>query len=126
MTELGFLLDLLLEHDELPKDIRLKIKDRIKEIEVRPITQGFGLTLPQTIPGQVTCIPPHLAGQAPSTIKNFMKDNPMPLNDLSPEAVPTSIVTSPAAAQALQARQAAISQGISGKPEKGRTSPRKF
>jgi hypothetical protein len=35
MTELGFLMDLFLE-EELPKEIKLKIKERIKEVE-----QGF-------------------------------------------------------------------------------------
>lgn len=114
MTELGFLLDLLLEHDELPKDIRLKIKDRIKEIEVKPEIRATPFS---PYVNNIGPVPPHLAGQAPSTIKNFLKEEPTPT-----QASP--VVTSPVVAQALQSRQAAIQESFSGK--KGRTSPRKF
>jgi hypothetical protein len=42
------------------------------------------------------------------------------------QAYPSEIAQTPAAAAALEARQTAIKIASSGKPEPGRTSPRKF
>jgi hypothetical protein len=104
MTELSFLVDLLI--NQKPKDFKRLITERIKEIELAP------RALVKT-----NQIPAHLAGQSPSTIANLMKD---------PVEAPQVAINSPAAHAALVQRQEAIAQAMSGKVEKGRTSPRKF
>lgn len=117
MTELSFLLDLLLNH-KLPVATKVAVTERIREVESRliqsppsrvpPPSQGF--------------IPPHLANQAPSTIAALARhpDLAVALEQ------PAVIAHTPAAMAALNARQEAINSGMSDKPEKGRTSPRKF
>ncbi len=106
MTELSFLIDLLLNH-KLSKEVKKLIADRVREIESAPRTAAH-------IPAGV---PPHLVGQSPSTIANLMKD---------PPAAPAVVATTPIAASAIASRQAAIAAQLSGKPEPGRTSPRKY
>ncbi len=119
LTELTFLLELLLNH-KLPKPTREAVTARVREVE--QLLQMTSVTLRQTPamqPGISGFIPPHLVGQAPSTIAAMMKH---------PDLVPPVAVVAqtPAAQAALAAREDAIQQGMSGKPEKGRTSPRKF
>lgn len=109
MTELSFLLELLLEH-ELKKETQKLIRERIKEIE-QPRAQ--------TRPVQT--------GQAPSmqrAVAEMEQDQAIRVNfaQMPPQAIPQS----PAVAQAMAHRQALVAQAISGKEEKGRTSPRKF
>lgn len=110
MSELSFLLTLLLDH-KLSTTVKGLIKDRIKEIELKPQS---GVAIRAT--------PPALAGQSPSTIANLMKD---------PVEAPQAAITAPAAAQAMLQRQSAIAAALNAgpfaaKPEKGRSSPRKF
>lgn len=51
---------------------------------------------------------------------------PRPLLQSAHAAIPEAIAQTPAAAAALESRNLAIQQATSGKPEAGRTSPRKF
>ncbi len=114
MTELTFLLELLLNH-KLPKPTREAVTARVREVEQ-------GLSAPRMGPAPLQSlgnVPAHLANQAPSTIAAMMKHP-----DLAPP-IPIPAQT-PAAQAAMNARQEAINLAISGKPEKGRTSPRKF
>lgn len=102
MSELSFLLDLLLEH-KLSKTTKDLIKERIKVIE------GYQKAI---VTAPVIKNP---TAQAPSTqrILDEMAQN-------QPQ------VQTAAAAQALQHRSELIAQALSGKEEKGRSSPRKF
>ncbi len=139
MTELTFLVDLLLNH-KLPKPTRDAVAARIKEVEA-----GIGFAPPQRMAPQPAMarpqnLPPHIASQSPS-MQAIMLRNP----DLAPVGVPSGaaiealalasppepqpvaiIAQTPAAVNAMNERAATIRQGMSGKPEKGRTSPRKF
>lgn len=128
MTELSFLLELLLEH-ELPKATQTLIKERVKEIQVQPprlMTQMAGQRAPRT-------------NQAPSTQR--MLDQMAEENGLTPvqmstamdvasqvqaQTIPNQIAQTPAAVVAMNQRAEAIRIATSGKEEKGRTSPRKF
>lgn len=136
MTELSFLLSLLLDH-KLAKPVQTLIKERIKEIEARP----NGILSPSRAVIEYPCyptksLPAHMVGQAPSTIANFIKEGMLEpvLNASSQSEADTPIapiVTSSAVAQALVDRQNAIRNAakatpLNGKPENGRTSPRKF
>lgn len=121
-TELSFLMELFLD-DELPKTTRAKIKDRIKEVEASLIPRPepiymkttSGLTAENIIGGNVN---PVVSRQAPS-MQRLMQNNP----DLVPKP---PVPVTPAAAQALVARQALINGAMSEKPEPGRKSPRKI
>ncbi len=135
MTELSFLLDLLLNH-KLPKPTKEAVSQRIKHVEMM-LTQTSVQLQMRPPPGAITgigpvqVVPPHLIGQAPSTIAAMMRHGdappvPPPPSQDNPPAAPVMIAQTPAAQQALAERQAAIAGAISGKPEKGRTSPRKF
>lgn len=109
MTELTFLVELLLNH-KLQKPTRDAIATRLKEVEEAIASlppQAHHRPMPQ-LPG--------MNGQSPS-MQAIMARNP----DLVP-----AVAQTPAAAAALTARQEAVSISLSGKPEKGRTSPRKF
>lgn len=112
MTELQFLLDLLLNH-KLTASTKKIVAQRIGDVEA---TFTFA-------PRPIYLPPP--SAQAPSTQKL--------LDQIAADAAPIEIPppTTPAAAQALQARSAAINRAANsdpfrGKPEPGRTSPRKF
>lgn len=106
MSELSFLLDLLL-NEKLSIKVKTKLTERIKEIESR---MGQPPIVHRIIP----------SAQAPSTQKilDEMAMNPQPVE--APQA------NTFATAQALQSRQQAIAIAASGKPEAGRSSPRKF
>ena len=126
MTELSFLIDLLVNH-KLSKEVKGLVVARIKEIETR--APHIPTAQPRTA---APPLPAHLQGQAPSTIANLLKEPGASIvPQVSPVAVepvinPEQIAVTPAAAQALAARQALLNSAISGKPEPGRTSPRKF
>lgn len=131
MTELSFLLDLLL-NEKLSKQVKTKLTERIKLIECTQVVVPRGaqiqsgaamqmLAAPSMVPG----VPTHLAPQSASTLANLSK--------VDGGAVPTQtpIVASVAAANAMLDRQAAINASVNGdfkssKPAGGRTSPRKF
>ncbi len=141
MTELSFLLELLLNH-KLPKVTKEAVTARVKLVEAQLHTSGPGrLASPPAAGSPAGFIPPHLVGQSASTIAAMMRHEAagMPavamsagsVETVSPIAVapvsPVAVVAqTPATAAALADRQAAISSAVSGKPEKGRTSPRKF
>lgn len=97
MTELQFLLDLLLEH-KLTVATKKIIKDRIKYVE-------DGIHKPSSIA---------------ATPQRFEQSN-------TSKVVPIeTIAQTPAAAAALADRQKSIAIAASGTFEPGRTSPRKF
>lgn len=117
-SEIAWLMEAFLEEDA--KKIRVMIKDRMAEVTKT-------LTTPQVVVHRGSTLPDAnffepdtervVAAQSPS-MRRIMADNP----DLIPK--PPTPVT-PAAAQALAARQALISGAVSGKQEEGRRSPRK-
>lgn len=111
MTELSFLLDLFMNH-KLSKPTKQVIADRIQEVASK-VEYASG--------GRV-----NLTKQAPSTIAAMARHgdeaNP-PMPPIEPVA---QIAQTPATAAALQSRKQAIAQALSGKVEKGQTSPRKW
>ena len=112
MSELSFLLELLLEH-ELQKDTQKLIRERIKEIEAKP---------------QLGYNRPMIAGQAPSmqrAVADLEEDKAIQANFAQAQN-PAHTAQSPAVAQAMAHRAALIAQATSGVEEKGRRSPRKF
>lgn len=138
MTELSFLLELLLNH-KLPKATREAVTARIKDVEMM-------LGARATAPGPYiayapppAAVPAHLANQSPSTIAAMMRHEqktggvPIMQPDAAvvpapppPVITPTIIAQTPAAVAAMNARQETINLAMSGKPAKGETSPRKF
>ena len=120
MTELSFLLDLLL-NDETPLPIKKILKDRIKEVESN--LSGNSAKVP-FIPLVRSPLPnPTGVPQSASTLAALARQ----ASEEPQESTPAEVVAHTAAAAiAMQDRQAAISAQVSGKPEKGRTSPRKF
>lgn len=114
-SELSFLLELILD-EETTKIMKAKLVKRVQEVEKNYTTQPQQ-NIPRGTRAAVSSNPV-VAAQSPS-MQRLMAENP----DLVPK--PAQPVTS-AAAQALAQRQASIGISISGKEEKGRTSPRKF
>lgn len=136
MTELTFLVDLLLNH-KLPKLTRDAVAARIKEVEEKLATLP-GQPRHSNVPSISSPIPPHLVGQSPSTIAAMMRHEQAGLV-VPPPAIPAAppppllesqsvavIAQTPAAAAALAERQTAIAVQLSGKPAKGETRPRKW
>lgn len=141
MTELSFLIELLLNH-KLPKPTKDAIAERIKDIQmapaslpepgyIRPVAQPqmetpIALTTPDNKP---------MAQQSPSTVAALLKHGlaigsaVVATPPVAPEPVAV-IAQTPAAMAALQSRRAAIAAGNSGafqgRPAAGETSPRKF
>lgn len=107
MTELQWLIKMLTKY-KLPSALKDLFIERIGEVEAflsRPAQ-------PKVFPIQT--------GQAPSTqrlLDQMAQDTGV--------SVPV-ITQTPATASALESRSIAIKQAASGKPEPGRTSPRKF
>lgn len=128
MTELTFLLDLLLNH-RLPAATKAAVSDRIREVE-KQLSAGYPIPPQAQAIRQAVLnspIPAHLVNQAPSTIAAMMKHDGAPIA-LAPPAeapvIPAVIAQTPAAQQALASRNEAILNA--GTIEKGRTRPRKF
>lgn len=131
MSELAFLIDLLLNH-RLPKATKDAIAARIKEVECKSSSlpsPAYARPLPSPV-----ALPPHIASQPASTqaamLKQLAQDGtpitvePQPV---APEPPPVAVIAqTPQAAAALAARNASISQARSGKPLPGETSPRKW
>lgn len=137
MTELSFLLDLLLNH-KLPKATREAVTARIKDVEVRlssaPAPAPFRTT-PVTAPAFQ--LPPNMSQQSASTMaalaRQAAEQNASPImptpepQPAPPEPTPPAIIAQTGATMAaMAARNEAIMIAASGKPERGRTSPRKF
>lgn len=122
MTEALWLADFVTRF-ELSSDIKKHILKRIKSLgdQVQPTVMRKSAVMAN--------LPPHIANQSPSTIANFLKEGVV----TQPETLvpPAAAAVTPQAAAAINERNTAIqraaSAGIfSGKPEPGRTSPRKF
>lgn len=77
MSELSFLLILLLDH-KLSKPVKDLIKDRIKEIETKPQVKSIQIPILGTI-----------GGQAPSTLANLEREHAQP----QPAAPPLPPIT---------------------------------
>jgi hypothetical protein len=133
MTELTFLVELLLNH-KLPKATRDLVAARIKEVEAALPRQMTPIHYPQPVTAQ-----PYVTSglspvpQAASTLAAMARHaqnepaGPIILAPAVPPVSPVAVIAqTPAAAAAINARNEAINSAISGKPEKGRTSPRKF
>lgn len=115
MTELSFLLELLMNH-KLPKATKDLILKRVKEVEESLYAKP--------IPMQRYTGP----AQAASTLASFEKHGPLPSIEmpLMPAGPVEQIAQTPATAAALLHRQETISNALSGKVGKGETSPRKW
>lgn len=130
MTELSFLVELLLNH-KLTKPTKDAIALRIKEVESN-LPQSTQLPITASS-GYITPVRPikDPTAQAPST-QAILNADPTVTGHVIPPlpaegpVQPAQIAKTQAAVQALNARQEAIRIAISGKEEKGRTSPRKF
>src|SRR4051812_23195784 len=108
-SELSFLIELLLKH-KLPVATKDMVAQRIAEIEEKYSRPADGRFTP--LPGGgIYESPGYLAKQHPA---------------LPPPPPVAVIAQTPEAQAAMASRQAAINQALSGKPEKGQTSPRKF
>lgn len=135
MTELSFLVSLLLDH-KLPKLTQKAVADRIKEVEAT-MAPAAPSARPYSVQAAPTVIPAHLVGQSPSTIAAMMKHEAqgapplVPIPAAEAPAPVTAIAQTPAAQAALMERQQMIAAAtlggpFTGKPERGRNSPRKF
>ncbi len=142
MTELTFLVDLLLNH-KLPKVTRDAVAARIKEVEaglgaIGAVAYGRIPADAAISPGRIgtVAIPPHLVGQPASTIAAMMRHEQagaapaVPIAQPDAEVVPAApvvaVAQTGATAAAMAKRQQAIAAQISGKPIGEETSPRKW
>ena len=123
MTELSFLIDLLLYH-KLGTETKQLIMERIKTVE--KALQAKPFSQPIDIYKGVTPAGPQ---QAPSTLAAMARhgDIPMPVLPTMPDVAPVAgIAQTPAAAAAMNSRNQAISDALSGKVDKQNGRPRKF
>lgn len=139
MSELSFLLELLLNH-KLPKATKEVVVGRIKEIEASPVNRpnpwlavaAQAQKPPKTAQSQSTQrILDEMANEGmvmPIEPQHFTAKDQLNVMVGSGEqaSIPTQIAQTPAAAAALAQRNEAIRIAVSGREEKGRTSPRKF
>lgn len=159
MSELSFLLSLLLEH-KLPTTTKKVITDRIREVEealrVKPgISNNHGtitynpqpmIPVPPLGPQIITLNNPDgskseidLSKQSPSMRNKLLAEQQAQVGNHTPPQPqtaqvgngdapqgPVMVANTPATMAALEARRQAINIAVSGKEEKGRSSPRKF
>jgi hypothetical protein len=111
MTEIQFLLDIVLHCKNL-KQVKDKCLTRIGEVEAN-LQSGRGPAWPMPIPP---------IGQQAVSTQRIIDGMVYP----SDGTIPQVIAQTPQTAAALESRQQAIKIATSGKPEPGRTSPRKF
>lgn len=136
MTELSFLLDLLLNH-KLSKPTRDAIVMRLKDVELaiysRPSVPYSG----QAITASSVIGPPQAASTLAAMARHAQVSVVTPDGSVTsanpalitpgPISAPVAIVAqTPAAVAAINARQESINLALSGKPAKGETRPRKF
>jgi len=114
LTELSWLVQLLL-NDLLPKELKELVAHRIQEVEARYTKPTIVVPPSRPIEYNPTTY------QSPSTQAILDKD----INPIQQVVAPT-VIASQAAAQAINARQQAINEAMSGKPLHGATSPTKF
>lgn len=136
MTELSFLLDLLLSH-KLPAPTKKVVVERIKEVEASlssPISPFAVRHAPPTGPSPILANGSQQSASTQALLaKHGLPDPtinlpPAPLA-MQPEAAPgapVQIAQTPAAAAALATRRAIINAGINGSDDAVRKSPRKF
>jgi hypothetical protein len=117
VTELSWLLDLLLNH-KLPTKAKEHVVLRLNDLASR-MTHGPIQVSPVQMPGPAIV---NGAMQSPSFMASMAKHETGPTLALEPAMV----AATPATAIAMESRQQAIRQAQLGKPEPGRTSPRKF
>jgi len=128
ISELSFLISLLLEHRLLPS-VKKVIAERIKEVEAKTATPGPRISNWPIINTTVSVPPDPKTAQAPSTQR--ILDEMAASAPVAPPAdpAPQPVVTSPVVAQALSSR-AQLLRGATSKKgpivdeETGR--PRKF
>jgi hypothetical protein len=151
VTELSFLVDLLLNH-KLPRPTREAVAQRIKEVEeaLASQPQSFPRTAVQAaaVAQHQASLPPEIAKQAPSMQALMLKHpdlvpkgtSPLAqgleraLNEAiqfaaadKPEPQPVAVVAqTPAAAAAMASRNQAIAESLAGKIDKTTGRPRKF
>jgi hypothetical protein len=129
MTELSFLIDLLMNH-KLPKVTKELIANRIKEVgsllQVKEVYIPAGPHV-GTLPYKSTQAPSTLAAMArhgiPEGTIAHMINPPIKVEDVMPVEV---IAQTPQTAQAMQSRQQAIAASIAGTVDKTTGRPRKF
>ncbi len=112
-TERVFLMELFLE-EKLPREIKILIKNRFQELDEPTQRERTENLSPLA---HMYSEESAIAKQSPS-MQKLMQQNP----DLIPKP---PVPVTPAAAQALAARQALLNSAGKEKPENGRTSPRK-
>ena len=130
MSELSFLIELLLNH-KLPKVTRDLVAQRISVVEA---TVSKSPQAQPIVVGSINRSPRDPNAQSASTAALLAKDpaaapglpNAVSQDQLPPPQPVTIVAQTPLAAAALQSRQDAIRVATSGKEERGRTSPRKF
>lgn len=109
---ISFILDLILDYD-LPeaaqKACRKYVRELEKDMQVKPIVAYGNINGGNGGRGNFG-----QSVQAPSTEAALARQ------------AQELVAATPAAANAIAQRQSAIAQSMSGKPEPGRTSPRKF
>ncbi len=123
MTELSFLIELLLNHD-LPKATKDLIASRIKEVEQNLTTRIQPLATRQIQP-----VAPQLQ-QSPSTLAAMARHGDMPALVLPPEMPPVEpvavIAQTPQTAAAMNHRNQTIADAVNGKVDKSTGRPRKW
>ena len=132
MSELSFLIELLLNH-ELPAATKHLVAERIKEVEGK-LTAGagtHGTTVQWKPEGSKQYTPTQiLPQQAASTLALMAKHGdiqPMPAPPEMPPVEPvTQIAHTPQAAAAMNSRNAAIAASIAGKTDKVTGRPKKW
>ncbi len=121
MTEISFLIELLLNH-KLSKATKDLIAARIKELSDKSSPAAIRTISPvQQLTGGVP--------QAPSTLAAMARHGELPPVNIPVQEAPDPVAVvahTPAAQAAMQSRQEAINRAIAGKIDKGQTSPRKF
>jgi hypothetical protein len=136
MTDLSFLIHLLLDH-KLAKTTRDVIAARIKEVESQmPLGQAIRTSQPYSQPQ--ASMPAHalanpfVASQSPSTQAAMARHAdpsivPQITREIVAEQAPVAVVAqTPMAQAAMISRHQAIAVGIKGEPIKGETRPRKW
>lgn len=123
MTELSFLIELLLNH-ELSKITKDLIASRIKEVESNLVAKPMQQLTAHYIP------PPSVLKQAPSTLALMAKHgdipNLVPVPDMPVIPPVEQVAQTPATAAAMNSRNQAIAESISGKIDKTTGRPKKW
>ncbi len=135
ISELSFLIELLLEHDlkpETKKALQLRIKDveaGLRDWSISKVNTGNAIMGGAHTPVAHLC-GTKPAGQAASTLAAFARHglNPeAPIVPPPPAPEPVAVIAqTPAAQAAMASRNQAINESIAGKVNKDTGRPRKF